>query len=907
MEKKEFFFNAVELIDVDGSKNIPTILFYQKGEPVLIGSAALAVANNRFEINEDFKIDLGFIEPTSTALRRKYPTASGEEKSAAALTSDFLGQIFLNTRNWLSTRGINAKVSVMLAEPLSLEGDLASPDWLSKYRRNLERIFGGEKYEKISFLPEPFAVFQYYRHCLRHPAVAGRGKHNILIIDFGGGTFDVCIIETTKEGDISQTGRNSKPLSASSSPVGGFFINRIIAEHLIRKHFGITKEAKTKIGKGLDAYRNWRKNNQDLSTLSEEFQNFLHNFHGLIYKVESVKLGLSKNILDWNLETDLDINYPLVIPANPFSSDDKGITVKLNANELREIFVKRVWNPYLKIIIRQTLERGKEELGGSPISVILLSGGSANIRWLSNLIQTEFGDRLGGAQILWLSDFQEVVAKGLAVECARRFYNKEGDFSSVTYNRLCLLLDPDKTGYEPKAFRPRNEGLPDMKEKPGILLPSASILQNFLEKPMLWRVKLDHPPRRQLDYYFLRSSFDPEDLKNLQNVDHTVFTPKDCKFDAAVQIELLVKPDGTAQPRFIYKAGRTEKERIQVDGKAFYLDITCSQVELLPSAYVGLDFGTSNTSISYVDQLSIATYEKRASEKAWVDLSDLVGVLPYPLAAPLSQYLSQSDSGRMFQKAREFIEAALSLGAYISYLEYCVIKDRAATRILKGFTQRSIGPLWKLLRDSLIKLGDKNELSAPYGELLEDSFVQVIETTVDFLAQAKHEKADLDSFDLLRSIKILANISNKVFAKNKFGFFENVQKQKFSKEYRGLFRHACGAHPPFIKAYRYSGPDSFSNDQAVLYNTEKGYLLTLQPLIFWDRCSNHRDVEEGHCFLFDKETKVGFSFKAVGYPCPCEVSESNEYAELAKFLTAMRTEDSKLEFLDVGLMEEMDI
>ena len=53
--------------------------------------------------------------------------------------------------------------------------------------------------------------------------------------------------------------------------------------------------------------------------------------------------------------------------------------------------------------------------------------------------------------------------------------------------------------------------------------------------------------------------------------------------------------------------------------------------------------------------------------------------------------------------------------------------------------------------------------------------------------------------------------------------------------------------------------------------------------------------------------KAGFSFKAVGYPCPCEVSESNEYAELTKFLAAMRTADPKLEFLDVGLMEEMDI
>lgn len=149
MEKKEFFFNAVEMVDVDGSKNIPTVLFYQKGKPVLIGSAALSAANSRFEINEDFKVDLGFVEPTSAAPRRRYPTAAGEEKSAAALTYDFLGQIFLNTRNWLLTRGLNQKVSVMIAEPLALEGELASQDWLSKYRRNLERILGGEKYEKM--------------------------------------------------------------------------------------------------------------------------------------------------------------------------------------------------------------------------------------------------------------------------------------------------------------------------------------------------------------------------------------------------------------------------------------------------------------------------------------------------------------------------------------------------------------------------------------------------------------------------------------------------------------------------------------------------------------------------------------------------------------------------------------
>jgi hypothetical protein len=908
MEKKEFFINAVEIIDIDGSKNIPTALYYQKGKPTLIGSAALSATNNRLEINEDFKVDLGFIDPKSTSLQHRiYPIASGGEKSAAGLSYDFLSVVFSHARNWLIERGLNQKVSVMLAEPLALEGELASPVWLSKYRKNLERILGGEKYDKISFLPEPFAVFQYYRHCLRHPAVAGVGKQNVLIVDFGGGTFDVCIIETTKEGDISQTGRNSKPLAAASSPVGGFFINRMIAEHLIRKHFGITREAKTKIGKGLDVYKNWRKNNQDLSTLSAEYQNFLCSFHSLIYKVESVKLGLCKNIMDWRLETDLDINYPIIIPAEPFSSNSKMITVKLTANELREIFISMVWNRHLKVLLRQTLERGKDDLIGSPISVVLLSGGSANIGWLSYLIQNEFQNSLSNAQILKLSDFQEVVAKGLAVECARRFYNKAGDFSSVTYNRLCLLLDADKIGYEPKPFRPRISGLPDMKEKPGVLLPSASLLESFFEKPMLWRVKLTHAPRNQLDYYFLKSSFDPEDLDSLQNVEnHTVFTPKDCKFDAYMQVQLIVKPDGTAIPRFIYKTGRTEDDRIQIDGKPFYLDMTCSQVEVLPSAYIGLDFGTSNTSISYVDQLSIATYKTRANEKGWVDLSDLSGVLPYPLAAPLSQYLAQSDPNRIFQKAREVIESALCLGAYIAYSEYCVLKSNKTTRIFKGFTQRSIGPLWKLLRESLIQLGNKGRICARYNDLVSEGVYKIIEQTVDFLSKAKHEKADLASFDLLRPIKILANISHNVFAENRFGFFENVQKQKFSKEYKGLFREAIGSHPPFVKAYAYSGPASFSKDEAILYNLQEGYALRLQPLIFWDSCINHRDIEDGHCYLFDKLTKGIFSFKAVGYPCTCEATESNEYDEIAACLQRMRDEDIGREFEEIGPLGELN-
>lgn len=101
---------------------------------------------------------------------------------------------------------------------------MVSEEWLSNYRRNLQRLLSSKGFQNIDFLPEPFAVFQYYRYGLKHPIVAQRARIDALMLDIGGGTCDVCIIETTKEGNISQSGRNSRPLAASSAPVAGFFL-----------------------------------------------------------------------------------------------------------------------------------------------------------------------------------------------------------------------------------------------------------------------------------------------------------------------------------------------------------------------------------------------------------------------------------------------------------------------------------------------------------------------------------------------------------------------------------------------------------------------------------------------------------------------------------------------------------
>jgi hypothetical protein len=179
MPEKDLVVNSIGLVDINGSTNIPTALFYQQGNAApVIGSDALALALARRQINEDFKIDLGNLKPGSSGPRRQYTTATGGKKSAAELTADFIHVLLTHVSDWMSGRDLRRAPSIMVAEPLSMlvesagdaarnratsevsQGELVSRDWLQNYRKNLKIILLGKGFEddRIKFLPEPFAV-----------------------------------------------------------------------------------------------------------------------------------------------------------------------------------------------------------------------------------------------------------------------------------------------------------------------------------------------------------------------------------------------------------------------------------------------------------------------------------------------------------------------------------------------------------------------------------------------------------------------------------------------------------------------------------------------------------------------------------------------------------------------------
>lgn len=420
---------------------------------------------------------------------------------------------------------------------------------------------------------------------------------------------------------------------------------------------------------------------------------------------------------------------------------------------------------------------------------------------------------------------------------------------------------------------------------------------------MRWRVHLDYAPRTSLNYYFLRSSFDPDHIQNLQNVEErTLFSPRNVNHDSELTLDLTVAKDGTAEPTFIYKLGRTQEETVLRKGRPFYLDMTTAESEQFSNAYLGLDFGTSNTSISYIDGASIQVFKKRSSEKYWSELSDLTSSLPYPLASSLAEYLCQTDQVKLATKAREFVESALTLAAYIAYVDHCQRLGRGQSKLFKGFTQRSAGPLWKLFQECMLQAAGRRSISAGYSTLLDGDLMQEIDRAVTMVAEYKHGKQDDAAANVSRAVKILANVTQSVFQDAVFGYFQLVQKQRFGKSYEGLFRHAHGK-PPFVDVSRYVGTLPFSDNETYLVDRATGKAVSLEPLILWAPCSRHKELENGHCFMYDFTEKDGtYTFKAAGFPCTLNASPRGEFAELASQLAALSEGDKPVQPVEVNLV-----
>lgn len=893
--KKEYFIQSVPLIKINERSNIPTALFYESSG-FLFGYDAIERATSQDQINENFKVDLGQ-EDISNINRKQYSTAEGALRSAHALTNDFVHATLRDLDKWVQARGLKKANRILVAEPIAMGTTQALKDaWLTNYRAHLNRILHNH-FDEVDFLPEPFAVFQYYRYGLRHPLVAEKKKHIALVLDFGGGTCDATVIETTATGDVSMGGRHSLPLGANSAPIGGFYINRAIAEYLLFRNFD-KKADSSRVKTALKKYDELRNANvTEVSNLSEDIRHFIRHFRALVGSIENYKIAICRQIADWRLDATFT-DPPAVqitIPSNLLQAKPALCSVRLSAIDLRELFEKKVWEGRngIKSVISVAIERARPKLEGKSISIVLLSGGSANIGWLAKLMDRDLRLDLRDAELLELQEnFQEIVGKGLAVECARRTYTEgAGDFRSVTYNRLCLVVVADSGAPEIVQFKPATIGLPELSpEDKGVLLPSATGLGGFIDKPIRWKFRIGRPPRQKLEYYFLRSSFDTESTANLFNIRNAVYTPKNSGFDSQIQVELTMRPDGTTIPKFIYRQSGPETPGVEVTGEPFYMDMTFSAESVVGDAYIGFDFGTSNSCFSYVEQDAVKVCGSRAQDGNWREVSDLAQSLPYPVATSLARFIGEVRGAELPKLGLACFESFLALACFITYAEFRAVGNRGKSKLFSGLRQRSAGPLWAFFQQAMTALGARAEIASEFKRLLEEPYKTEIEQAIAQIANFKHEKES--AINYLRLFWILGNTTSRVFQDRLFGYFESVKQKRFTKMFSGLFRVAHGpAQANFMTTLAYEGAHSFSDAQAFIYDQTSEKLFSLEPLFLWyddqfEAASDSRDL-----YVFDTLKKDIFEYKKISQRKTLEVDNGGELSELYNLLQVMLQED----------------
>jgi hypothetical protein len=429
----------------------------------------------------------------------------------------------------------------------------------------------------------------------------------------------------------------------------------------------------------------------------------------LEHACEKYKIDLATKIGRWDLNSESYEKIEIRLPQNAYSNEP-WIANEFYAHQLREVFVTRVWANKLKAVVKRVLDRASGELAGKSIGISLVSGGSANLGWLRTLLREEFSEQLQYAEPVNVHhSFQQIVANGLAIECARRFYNDESEFVAVTYNPIKLALGTESDDLAVNLRYHSENDVIDMRQaKPGDLIPSAQSLKHFFDKPLRWKVKLPKSPKRKLEYFFSRpNEVDEEGTKlvefgkSVYNVEQNVLHTRNSRhFDNRTIVELLISEDGTVRPKFIYKSAHPERDihENSENGQPFYIDMTTdtSETNEVVTNYIGFDFGTSSSSICHLTKNDINVTNTREASNHWRNITDAVHSLPYPVAVTVRDFLNPQNADKQAEFGRAVFDSCLAMLSYSLAAEVALNQNFSSS--IRQLQHRSLGPLKALLK-----------------------------------------------------------------------------------------------------------------------------------------------------------------------------------------------------------------
>ncbi len=442
-----------------------------------------------------------------------------------------------------------------------------SERWRENYRKNIRQVLRDLDFSEPIFFPEPFAVYQYYRH-VEQLIEDTDEQQTVLIVDIGGGTFDCCVIRTTRAGELARSGAHSLPLGVQSIMEAGEAVD-----------IELLKVARKRAKANGIVFKD-----DPLDRARESAQS--------LWIVENTKIKLSEAIVEATADgekTHKELSEQIRLPSGSFHVSEDTI-VELNAADLRAVLNKlwsRHWGPAL-IRCHQDSEK-KLETNIESYDIVLLAGGSAQLPYTESFIRKALPNQLQHTKIITGNFAGAAVAQGIAVECKEQAKKRP----DLVNDRLvsCLLNDlyirvgrtkDEKLSpkvRQPDSVSPNSEGL--VYRSPGLLEGSR----------IKCKLDLRHKPRGVLHFWFHGSSTGKDDPLNV--ISRSIRIPPGTTYvDKKVDLELEIDADGTVTPRFTFT--RHGKEPSPVTGQSFNLGAE----RLEGKIFLGVDFGTSNSYVA---------------------------------------------------------------------------------------------------------------------------------------------------------------------------------------------------------------------------------------------------------------------------------------------------------------------
>lgn len=472
----------IRALRYDKSEIIPSVLYFRTPDEYFIGGTAkkLLTQNPAAGI-ANFKTSIG------DSQRHEIFAENGEKISLRARDAAklFLNKIVQGIESKL-VKEFGAAAGCIDRAVITVPANFSSTE-----KSAVKNAANAAGLENIKLAAEPTAAAVAYENSKGEDT-----EEIILVYDFGGGTFDVSVIQKVR-------GAFEEITTGGDKHLGGNLLTEKIAEKILS---AVNEKFST-----------------EFPAHEDEFDEDLHKISAADYRLNMSEIWRTANLVKEDLSEDENAEEFFNIALPDGKSDTFEFT--LTRDELEKLIGEDI-NRTVEITLK-TIQSARDK-GVEKIDRIVLAGGSSNIPLVKNTLE----ERLQNQDIIFSDDVSTLISRGATI-LAGRYAEMDKLTKQITTVQMGITA---AEGMEFEKFQlliPEDEPLPCTKKR-----------TFYLSRDNQRRLEIDYYERDIKNYPAAKYGYD----KGVEQIDSLVIDnlPPDLKAgDVKVEVTFTAQIDGS--------------------------------------------------------------------------------------------------------------------------------------------------------------------------------------------------------------------------------------------------------------------------------------------------------------------------------------------------------------------------